>query len=233
MFCQNYDISQEGFGSDVSAERLGQIFLELQEKGAHNVNLVSPTPYAPIILQALDIASSKGLRIPVVYNTNAYENPETLHALKGRVSVFLPDLKYFDDTLARRCSSAPDYFRIATTAIRTMVEIAGKPVFDENGLITRGVIVRHLVLPGHADDSIEVLRWIATELKGSVLVSLMSQYVPMYRASRYLDLSRKISSREYEMVLDELYSLGLEDGYVQELDSADSRFTPPFNLEGV
>lgn len=233
VFCQNYVISQQGFGKVVSVERLAQIFLEQQAKGAHNVNLVTPTPYIPQIVTALDIAAELGLRLPVVYNTNAYENIEALELLRGRVNVFLPDLKYYDDSLARAYSNAPDYFRVATAAITKMVELAGRPVFDPDGIMQRGVIVRHLVLPGHVQDSLKVLRWIASELKGEVLVSVMAQYVPMHRALGYPQLARTLSREEYELVIDELCSLDLEDGYVQELDSADASYTPSWDLEGV
>ncbi|MGB9867320.1 MAG: radical SAM protein [Bacillota bacterium] len=233
VFCQNYVISQQGFGKAVGVERLAEIFIELQERGAHNINLVTPTPYIPHISKALEIAGQAGLRIPVVYNTNGYESVEALESLRGKVSVFLPDLKYFDDAIARRYSAAPNYFLVATAAVKKMVELVGRPVFDADGIMQKGVIVRHLVLPGLVADSIKVLRWISRELKGDVLVSVMSQYVPSHRAWDYPELARRLAREEYELVLEELYALDLEDGFVQELDSADLCYTPSWDLEGV
>ena len=231
-FCQNYKISQENFGKPVSSGRLSEIFLELQDKGAHNINLVTAAPYLPSVLEALEAVRGK-LTIPVVYNSGGYETEEAVRLLAPYVSVWLPDIKYYDPALSGRLSAAPDYNERAIRAIRTMIKCAGKPVM-EHGLLVRGVLLRHLVLPGHKDDSIKLLHQIKKELpEDSFLISLMSQYTPFYKSSEHKDLNRRITTYEYNRVLDCASELGLERGFMQEKSSAKEEYTPPFTLEGV
>ena len=230
-FCQNYEISSQGAGKEISVKRLAEIFPELQEKGAHNINLVSPTPYVPQIIQALEICRGK-LDIPIVYNTGGYERVETLKMLDGYVDVYLPDLKYYDDSLAEKYSSAKNYFETAANAIHEMFRQVGS-VRIENGLIKKGVIIRHLVLPSHRKDSMKLLEWVAENFPGNeILVSLMSQYTPVYKSCEHKEISRRISTFEYNSVVDRAAELGL-NGFMQERASAVSDYTPDFDLSGL
>lgn len=232
-FCQNYRISSETYGKEISEQKLAQIFLELQNQGAHNINLVTATQYLPSILNALDRIKDK-LNIPVVYNSSGYEKPETIRLLKGYVDIYLPDLKYFSSELSRKYSKAEDYFEIASCAIKLMIEQTGAPVFDSDGMLQKGVIIRHLVLPNCRKDSITLLHWIKEALPDkSYLISLLSQYTPFYKSHEYPELNRRITTYEYESVLKEAISLGLVDGFMQEKSSAKEEYTPPFNLEGL
>jgi len=233
VFCQNFEISQGGFGKTLETRRLARIFTGLQDRGAHNINLVSPTPYAPAVAQAVAAARDMGLSVPVVYNTGGYENVEVLRKLEGLVDVYLPDLKYGSEEPARLYSGAPDYFAAGTAAVLEMYRQVGVPVLDENGLIRRGLIIRHLVLPGHAADSVRVLEWIAANLPSGVYVSLMSQYFPTQLAAGMPPLDRRVTAAEYGRVVDRLLALGLENGYIQELASATEEYVPDFNLKGV
>lgn len=228
VFCQNHSISQDGFGETVSPARLSEIFRELVEQGAHNINLVSPTPFVPSILEALHLYRPP---VPVVYNSSGYERPETLRALSGLVDVFLPDLKYTDPALAGSLSGAADYPVVARHAIREMAAITGPVVLDENGLIRRGTIVRHLVLPGHTHDSMATLRWLA-EQRLPVYLSLLFQYTPMGNPADPA-LRRRLTRRECDKMIDFTLSLGLEDGYFQERTSSGTAFIPAFDLTGV
>jgi len=233
LFCQNHRISHGGFGREIDAEQLVRIFLNLQERGAHNINLVSPTPYIPVLARAIKTARRRGLTIPVVYNTNAYENVEALSLLDGLVDIYLPDLKYCAEEPARRYSAAPGYFSAATAAVKEMYRQVGAPRLDENGLIRRGLIIRHLILPGQAADSMRVLQWIAAHLPRDVYISLMAQYFPAHRADEAPPLNRCLTKSEYEQVVNRLLELGLENGYVQELEAASEEYVPDFNLEGI
>ncbi len=230
VFCQNYSIStQNGAGKPVSVTELAQIFERLVAQGAHNINLVNPTHFASLIAQALRL---RRLPVPVVYNSGGYENVETLKMLEGLVDIYLPDLKYADNALAKKYSSASDYVEIAKAAIQEMVRQTGKAQFDANGMMIRGTIVRHLILPGNTKNSLEVLDWLSENLSEGVLVSLMAQYVPCGRASDFPEINRRITNREYRKVQDHLFQLNLE-GFVQERESASQNYIPPFNLEGV
>lgn len=233
VYCQNHEISRGGVGKKISTERLAEIFIELQKKGAHNINLVTAAPYAPWVCRALDIAGP-ALHLPVVYNSGGYENVETIRALEGYADVYLPDLKYFDGELAQRYSGARDYFDVAAAAIGEMIRQTGGPEFDADGMMTKGVIIRHLVLPGARRDSLAILRWISESLpKGQFLLSLMSQYTPTERTKYFPELNRRVTSLEYDSVIDEAVRLGLTDGFMQRRSSADKAYIPPFNLEGV
>lgn len=214
VFCQNYEISQIGIGMVVSVEEIADIFLSLQTKGAHNINLVTPTIYVPYIIESLTIAKKRGLNIPVVYNTSSYEKPETIELLRGYIDIFLPDLKYFDDEIARRYSDAPRYFEFASKSILKMYELVGDVVI-ENGIMKRGVMIRHLVLPTCSEDSIKVLNWIKENLRGKVMISLMSQYYPAYRAKEYREIARRLYKEEYKKVVEFALKNGLDYGYIQ------------------
>jgi len=244
-FCQNFEISQTGLGTRselpkrnsvmsraVTPERLLAIMLELEQQGAHNVNLVSPTHYSDQLIPVLE-AARKHLRIPVVWNSNGYEKTETLARLEGLVQVYLPDLKYHSDELARACSSAPDYFRHASTAITEMKRQVGRNRYDEHGIIEKGLIIRHLVLPGHAEDSKQLLTWIHDDLGPRTSVSLMAQYYPVHRAADLPGMNRRLTVEEYENVRRLFEELGFEEGFAQEPSSASREYTPDFNGKGV
>lgn len=223
IFCQNHAISREGLGVEVSEDYLRAAFERLIGEGAHNINLVTPTHFLPAILRALE----QPLCVPVVMNTGGYERVETLRRLDGRMDVYLPDLKYADDELGRRLSGAPDYFTHASRALIEMARQVGAPQYDAEGMMTRGMIVRHLVLPGHLGNTFRALRFIKSELPAGTPVSLMAQYTPCVETP-YRALNRRLSRLEYDTVVNEMIRLGLSDGYVQELESADAEFIPPF-----
>lgn len=229
VFCQNYRISQEHYGREVDIPTLASLFLNLGSQGAHNINLVSPTPYIPQVAAAIKKARSSGMKIPVVYNSNAYEEASALAQLEGLVDIYLPDLKYARPESAGVFSGAPDYFPAATKAILEMYRQAGLPSFDAKGLMTRGLMIRHLVLPGQLADTFQVLSWIAGNLPREVYVSLMAQYFPAHRAVHTPPLNRRLTRREYNRAVDTLLKLGLESGYVQELTAADECYVPPFD----
>ena len=234
-FCQNYPISAEGLGKEITVEHLAEIFLNLQAQGAHNINLVTPGQWQPWIIAALDIARAKGLRLPIVCNTGGYETVESVEAWRGYIDIWLADLKYVSPALSAELSAAPDYFAQAKPAIEAMMAQAGHPVFDSEGILQRGVILRHLALPGHSDDSLAVLQRLADlrqETGVSFVPSLMSQFTPFYRAAEH-GLGRRITTYEYRKVVDRAIALGLTDGYMQEKSSAREEYTPPFDLEGV
>jgi putative pyruvate formate lyase activating enzyme len=220
-------------GKPVTPERLAQIFLELQSKGAHNINLVTATHYLPDLLTALDMAKSKGLSLPIVYNCSGYERLEVIDALADYVQVFLPDFKYATAETAMACANLSDYFEVTAEAVKRMAEVVGECRFDDEGLIKRGLIIRHLVLPGKTDESKTILRWIKESLPEWVMVSLMGQYLPMGRAVGHPDYGRKLRKKEYEAVVDYLLESGLENGYCQEWGAAEEKFIPKFDLRGV
>lgn len=234
-YCQNYPISQQGVGKAITAQHLAEIFLRLQQNGARNLNLVTATQYLPWVLEALDSARSAGLSLPVVYNTGGYETVETVKALDGHVDVWLADFKYASPDLSDCFSSARDYPAVAEAALRQMLIQTGAPVYDAEGFLQRGVIVRHLALPGCTEDSFAVLQTLARIRKETgvpFVPSLMSQFTPFYKAAEH-GLGRRITTYEYRKVIDEAIRLGLTDGYMQEKSSAREEYTPPFNLEGV
>ena len=227
-FCQNYGISHDDFGQKISVGRLREIYYELIDQGVHNINLVNPTHFTEAILESLD----GGLPVPVVWNTGGYERVETVRRLDGKVQVYLPDLKYIDPDSARKYSAARDYFDFASESIREMLRQTGPVELDNDGIIRRGVIVRHLILPGCAEESMRVLDWIADNLPGA-WVSLMAQYLPFGQMQGLDQLDRRLTQEEYDMVVDHLMDLGLEDGFVQELSSSDEKYIPSFDLTGV
>nr|WP_294569577.1 radical SAM protein [uncultured Subdoligranulum sp.] len=234
-YCQNYPISQHGVGKAITPERLAGIFLRLQQDGARNLNLVTATQYLPQVRQALESARAAGLTLPVVYNTGGYETLAAVKALDGYVDIWLTDFKYASPELAERYSAARNYPAVAEAALRQMLRQTGAPVYDAEGFLQRGVIVRHLALPGCVQDSRTVLQTLARirrETGVPFLSSLMSQFTPFYKAAEY-GLGRRITTYEYRKVVDEAVRLGLTDGYMQEKSSAREEYTPPFDLEGV
>ena len=228
IFCQNYKISQEGKGNEVTIEELANIFLKLQQESANNINLVTPTMYTYQIIEAIKIARVKGLNLPIIYNSNGYENVETLRDLRGYVDVYLPDLKYYADELAIKYSKAPNYFKIATKAILEMINQVGLPEFDENGMIKKGVIIRHLVLPGHIQNSKHILKWLKENVEGKAYVSVMAQYFPTYKAKEDEYLNRKLTRKEYSEIEQYLYLLDIQNGYMQELGKHEEEYVPDF-----
>lgn len=235
VFCQNHPLSHENYGKEVSVERLSEIFLELQEQGAHNINLVTATQYLPSVLLALDRVQNR-LKIPIVYNCGGYERVETLKELEGYIDIYLPDLKYYDSRLAEKYSGAADYFEVASKAIKEMIRQTGGLTWNSENpsLLAKGVVLRHMVLPGAKEDSIRLLFWMKEFLpENSFLLSLMSQYTPFYHSFLYPEINRRITTYEYEKVLDTAVRLGLTNGYMQKKSSAREEYTPPFDLSGV
>ena len=234
VFCQNHNIAEAKAGKRITTERLAEIFLELQKKGAANINLVTPTHFVPQIIEALQLARSNGLNLPIVYNTSGYEKRDTIRMLKGYVDVYLPDFKYIESDLAKKYSYAETYPEYAKEAIEEMVEQTGQIQIDEHtGMIKKGVIVRHLVLPGHVKNSEAVIKYLYETYGEKILISIMNQYTPMPQVSEDPLLSRKVTKREYEKVVDYAIDLGLEYGFIQEGEAAKESFIPEFDLEGV
>lgn len=228
VFCQNYEISQQGKGKEITIEELAEIFIKQQEKDVENINLVTPTSYVPQIIEAIKIARNKGLKLPIVYNTNGYEKVETLKMLEGYVDIYLPDFKYSDNELGKRLSKVDNYFEIATKALKEMYRQTGKAVFNENGIMQKGMIIRHLVLPNHILNSRRVLKWI-NENMHEVYVSVMAQYFPTYKAKDIEDINRKLTKEEYEQIENYLYRLDLENGYIQELGEHEEEYVPKWD----
>ena len=233
VFCQNHEISYENNGKEVSVSELADIFLRLQSVNAHNINLVTPTHFTKEIIKALDIAKSKGLKIPVVYNCGGYEKEETIGSLKGYVDIFLPDFKYVSPVLSKKYSNAEDYFKVAAGALDKMYEIMGKPEFDDNGMMKKGIIVRHLLLPGCIKDSKKVLKYLYDTYKDNIFISIMSQYTPLPHVSKYPELNRKIYPAEYKRLVEYAMDLGITNGYIQEGDVAEESFIPSFRGEDI
>lgn len=226
QFCQNYEISQLGRGKEISIQELANIFLEQQKRKVQNINLVTPTSYVVQIIEALKIAKQKGLKIPIVYNTNGYETVDTIKLLNGYIDIYLPDLKYSDNKLAKEFSNINNYFEIATSAIKEMYNQVGAPIFDEQGNIKKGIIIRHLALPNHIENTKEVLKWISSNLPKEVYVSVMAQYFPTYKAKENPKLNRKLTKEEWQEVLDYIEEVGIENGYIQELGEHEEEFVP-------
>ena len=226
VFCQNYEISQLGRGKEITIEELANVMIKQQERNVQNINLVTPTSYALHIVDAINIARNKGLDIPIVYNTIGYESVETLKLLEGYVDIYLPDLKYYYDDLAKKYSKVDNYFEIATKAIQEMYRQVGTPVLDENGVMKKGLMIRHLILPNEVQNSKKVLKWIKENIDSNVYVSIMAQYFPTYKAKEIPEIARKITKEEYEKVENYLYELDLENGYIQELGEHEEEYVP-------
>ena len=230
VYCQNYEISQLGKGKEISVQILANIFLKQQGKNAHNINLVTPTMYVYQIIEAIKIAKSNGLNIPIIYNSNGYENIESIKLLDGYIDIYLPDLKYYTDSLSKKYSKVNNYFEIATNAIKEMYNQVGNATFDGEGLIKKGVIIRHLVLPNHIQNTKNILKWIKDNMPEDIYVSVMAQYFPTYKANEDNLINRKLSKKEYKEVLNYLYSLDIKNGYIQDLGTHEQEYVPDFNL---
>lgn len=230
VFCQNYEISQQGLGKEITIQQLADIFINQQNKGVENINLVTPTSYVIQIIEAIKIARSKGLKIPIVYNTNGYENIETIKMLDGYIDIYLPDLKYIDNDIGKKYSKIDNYFEVASKAIKEMYNQVGKYKFDNRGIMQRGIIIRHLILPNNIENSKKVLKWIEQNMPQDIYVSIMAQYFPTYKAKEICELDRKLTIDEYEEVENYLYSLNLENGYIQELGEHEEEYVPKWTL---
>lgn len=233
VYCQNYSISKGKSGKEITVERLAEIFLELQSKGAHNINLVTPTHFVPQIIDALDTSRNKGLHIPIVYNSSGYEKVETIKMLDGHISIYLPDLKYMDKSIAKKYSNCEDYFKHASKAIEEMVKQTGEIKFDENGMAVKGVIVRHMTLPGYLEDSKNIIRYLHETFEDKIYMSIMNQYTPVPNVTKYPEINRKIRNDEYDELVDYAVSIGVENGFIQEGETALESFIPDFDCEGV
>lgn len=236
VFCQNENIANGTVGKEISLERLVDIFLELQEKKANNINLVTPGHFVPQIVKALDQARREGLTLPVVYNTSSYETVDTIKMLEGYVDIYLPDFKYMSPVLSKKYSHAPDYAQVAKAAIAEMVRQTGKAVFvngDEDNLILRGTIVRHLTLPGCMEDSMQILKYLHDTYGDMIYISIMNQFTPLSNLEKYSELNRRITEEEYETLVDYAIDIGIENGFIQEGDTAEESFIPEFDCEGV
>ncbi len=230
IFCQNMPLSRGKVGKEISVTRLREIFYELIDDGADNINLVTPSHYIPQIAKAL---SGERLPVPVVYNTSSYEETEALKMLDGLIDIYIPDLKYVKSTISKAFSNAPDYFEKAMPAIKEMYRQTGDIKFDEDDMLTKGLIIRHLVLPGYLENTYDVIDKVSESFSEGVLFSLMSQYTPPSKPLKYPSLNRRLTEEEYEKAVDYMYLAGIENGFVQELSSAKEEYTPPFDLQGV
>lgn len=228
-FCQNYEISQLCKGKVISIEALSQEFLKLQKRGANNINLVTGCIYVPQIIEALKLAKRQGLNIPIIYNSSGYEKKETIQMLEGYIDVYLPDLKYYYDSLAKDLSGIDHYFEMATKAIKEMYRQVGSPKFDENGVIEKGLIIRHLVLPNHLQNTKQVLKWIHENMHPDVYVSVMAQYFPEYKALQREDINRKLTREEYREIESYILKLGIQKGYIQDLEENEKQYVPKWD----
>ena len=230
VFCQNYEISSQVQGKEITVKRLREIYEELIRQGAHNINLVTPGHYTEAVLASLE----DPLPVPVVYNTNGYDSPDTLRKLEGKIQIYLPDLKYSDNALALKYSHAPDYFETAAAAIDEMFRQTGPYEMGDDGLLRRGVVVRHLILPGQVENSLRVIDYIARHFRpGDILFSLMRQYVPHGKIEAFPELSRRVTDEEYDQVEQYLFDSPVEDGFVQDEEAASEEFIPDFDNSGV
>lgn len=232
VFCQNRDIATYNNGKEITIERLSDIFIELMDKGANNINLVTPTHYVPQIIKAINLAKSKGMNLPILYNTSGYESVDTLKMLDGIVDIYLPDFKYYSDDIAKKYSNVGNYVETAKLALQEMTRQIGKAKFD-NGIMTRGVIVRHLILPSYSEDSKKVIKYLYETYGDDIYISIMNQYTP-FRMEDYMELNRKVTTYEYTKVVDYAIKLGVTNGFVQEGSAASESFIPDFeSYEGV
>lgn len=233
IYCQNHNIAAATAGKEISVSRLADIFLELEQKGALNINLVTPTHYVPQILSALNAARCKGLNLPIVYNCGGYESVSTLKLLEGYIDIYLPDFKYLNEDTARRYSNAKNYPEVAKAAIKEMVRQTGAVYFNDAGIAQHGTIVRHLVLPGHTEESKQIIHYLHKTYGNTIFMSIMNQYTPMPAVENIPSLNRKLTSAEYDDVLDYAIAIGVENAFIQEEGTAEESFIPEFDLEGV
>lgn len=230
IYCQNYEISQLGKGKEISIEELAEIFIKQQEKGVENINLVTPTSYVVQIIEAIKIAKLNGLKIPIVYNTNGYENIETIKLLEGYIDIYLPDLKYYYNELGKEYSKVNNYFEIATQAIKEMYRQVGAPKLNKDGIMQKGLMIRHLILPNETQNSKQVLKWIKENLDENIFVSIMAQYFPTYLAKNVDKLNRKLTKEEYEEIENYVYDLDIKNGYMQDLGEHEEEYVPKWEI---
>lgn len=234
VFCQNHKISHGGFGKEISIEKLSSIFLNLQDRGAHNINLVTPTHYAFQIIKALDLAKKNGLSIPILYNSNGYEKESTIESLKGYIDVYLPDFKYFNDKYAIKYSNCKNYFKYASSSIEKMYMQVGAPSFDSKGLIKKGVIIRHLMLPGLLFDSKKIVDYIYSKFKDNVYLSIMNQYTPIDSlTNKYPEINKTLNPKHYKSFINYCAELGIKNAFIQDSESSSEKFIPDFDLRGI
>ena len=232
-YCQNKEISTDGFGKEITIERLSEMMLELEEKHANNINLVTPTHYVPSIIEAIKLARKKGLSIPIVYNTSGYESVETLKLLEGYIDIYLTDFKYFDNKLGKDLSKCSNYFEVASKALEEMYRQTGKNKFNKDGLMTKGIIVRCLVLPTKSNDTKKIIDYLYKKYQDNIYLSIMNQYTPVNFIKDYPYLNKTISEDEYNDVIDYAIDLGIKNAYMQEGGTCSESFIPSFDLEGV
>lgn len=233
IFCQNRDISTKLIGKEITIEQFSNICLNLQKQGANNINLVTPTHFVPLIIEGLKIARENGLTIPIVYNTSSYESKETIKMLDGIVDVYLPDLKYYDDEYAIKYSHAPNYFKFASEAIEEMFRQVGEPQFNEKGIMTKGIIVRHLMIPSLKKDTKQILNYLYQKYKNNIYISIMNQYTPIRHFEHYQELNQKITNEDYDEVINYAIDLGIEKAYIQEGETASESFIPDFSDQNL
>lgn len=232
VYCQNYEISHEMYGKEISINRLADIMLEQQKRGVHNINLVTPTIYAYQIKEAIKIAKSKGLRVPIVYNTSGYESIDTLKILEGYIDIYLPDFKYYDDELGKKYSNVKDYAKVVKEALIEMRRQVND-TFDKDGIMQTGVIIRHMILPNNTKNSKDIIKWIKNNLGEDTIISIMAQYFPTHKAKEYDEINRKINEAELKEVENFLFEQNMVNGYIQELGEHEEEYVPNFNLENV
>lgn len=233
VYCQNHNIALGLAGKEISIKRLAEIFIELQEKEAHNINLVTPSHFIPQIIEAVHISKHKGLKIPIVYNTGGYEKTETLELLNGIVDIYLPDLKYMDENIALKYSNCNNYFKYASEAIKEMVSQVGKPKFDKNDIMTKGVIVRHMMLPECIEDSKKIIKYLHETFENKIFISIMNQYTPLPHIINFPEINKRVTDEEYDELVDFAISIGVENGFIQEGETQTESFIPEFTGEGV
>lgn len=234
VYCQNYNIASGEVKKEISVERLAEIFITLQEQGANNINLVTPTHYVPWIIKAVELSRNQGLKLPIVYNTGGYEKEDTIKALEGIVDIYLPDMKYMSENLSGKYSNAPDYFKVAAKALAEMVRQVPEYIFKENEeIMLKGVIVRHLVLPGAVEDSKNIIKYLYDTYKDSIFISIMNQFTPLENIKNHTELNRRITPKEYDEIVNYAIDIGVENGFIQEGDTAKESFIPSFDISGI
>lgn len=233
VFCQNYEISHKCFGKYITVDRLANIFLELQKRGANNINLVTGTPYIPHIIKALDIAKKKGLKIPIIYNSSGYESISSLKLLDGYIDVYLPDMKYYNNKYSLLYSKCDNYFEVCKEALNEMYNQVGNICFDDKGLIKRGMIVRHMVMPNMVEDSKNIIKYLYETYGDNIYISIMNQYTPNGNLKKYKEIDRVVSDDEYNEIIDYAILIGVNNAYIQETGTANESFIPNFDLTGI
>lgn len=233
IYCQNHNIALGLAGKEILTERLAEIFIELQKKEAHNINLVTPGHYVPQIIEAINMSKLMGLNIPIVYNTGTYEKMETLELLNGNIDIYLPDLKYMNENISLKYSNCKDYFSFASRAIKEMVRQVGEPVFDKDDIMTNGVVVRHMMLPGYLKDSKNIIKYLYDTFGNKIFISIMNQYTPLPHVNGYPEINKKVTDDDYNELIDYAVSIGVENGFIQEGETQSESFIPEFNCEGV